>query len=66
MSGDGHRFDLFRLVRSLFQHHGTFGFVGLGRSVTVMRRGSITEKAIRMVLAQKFKRKTYLSCWGGP
>lgn len=42
VSGDGHRFDLFRLVRSLFQHHGTLGFVGLGRSITVMRRGSIT------------------------
>ena len=43
VSGDGHRFDLFRLIRSLFQHHGTLGFVGLGRSITVMRRGSITE-----------------------
>lgn len=41
VSGNSHRFDLFRLVGSFFQHHWTLGFVGLGRSITVMRRRSI-------------------------
>ena len=44
VSGDGHRFDFFRLVGPLFQHDWAFGFVGFGRSVTVMRRRSITRK----------------------
>jgi len=41
MRGNSDRFDLFRLVRSFFEHHGSLGFVGMGDSIAVSRWGSI-------------------------
>merc|ERR1719367_858109 len=37
MRCDGHRFDLFWLIRSFFEHHGTLRFVGMRWSITVSR-----------------------------
>lgn len=50
MRGNSDGFDLFRLVRSFFEHHGSLRFVGMGDSIAVSRWGSIGR--LRLVVSR--------------
>jgi len=50
MRSNSDRLDLFRLVWSFFEHHGSLRFVRMGDSITVSRWGSISR--LRLVVSR--------------